>query len=72
MEVIKHGNTYKETECTKCGALLSYCETDIKHYNREYDYLGELHYSYRKYVICQECKQEINISYIIDGDEMIG
>ena len=30
MEVIKHGNTYKEKECPGCGALLSYCNADIK------------------------------------------
>ena len=30
MEVIKHGNTYKEVECPGCRALLSYCKGDIK------------------------------------------
>lgn len=71
MKVIKHGNTHKETECTKCGALLSYCETDIKHYNREDDDFGEWYYSHRKYIVCQECKNEINLSWIIDGEEII-
>ena len=71
MEVLRHGNTYNEVECEKCYAILSYCETDIKHDDREDDYFGELHYSYRKYVICPECKSETNISWIINGKEFM-
>ena len=70
MEVIKHGNTYKETECTKCGALLSYCEIDINN-DDEDNYFGVLCYSHRKYVVCPECKKEINLSWIIDGEETV-
>ena len=71
MEVIKHGNTYKETECTKCNAILSYCDTDIKHKNINDNYFGEWHYSYREYIICPECGHKINFSYIIDGEETV-
>lgn len=71
MEVIKHGNTYREVECKKCGALLSYCEVDIKNNNRDDIFLGEEHYSRRKYIICPECKKEINLSWIIDGEETV-
>ena len=71
MKVIRHGSTYKEIKCTKCCALLSYCEIDIKHDNREDDNFGEWHYSYRKYVVCPECKNEINLSWNIDGEEIV-
>lgn len=72
MEVLKHGNTYKEKECPGCGALLSYCKTDIQHDNREGEVFGgDWHYSYRKYIICPECKKKIDISWIVDGEEKV-
>ena len=58
MEVIKHGNTYKEVECKKCGALLSYCKADVKEYNRYDDFFGE-HSYYEKYIKCLECNNKI-------------
>lgn len=60
MEVIKHGNTYKEVECRICGALLSYCKKDVKEesgYND--DYFGRLCYSTTKYVECPECDSRV-------------
>ena len=71
MEVIRHGNTYKEVECKKCGALLSYCNEDVKHDIRYDKDFVEFHYSYRKYIICPECKNKIDISWTIDGEEQV-
>ena len=72
MKVIKHGNTYKETECVKCNAILAYCNTDIKTSNMsDGEYFGEYHYSYKKYVVCPECNSDIIISWVIDGEEQI-
>ena len=65
MEVIRHGNTYKEIKCPRCGAILSYCYTDIKTDNRrETYYNGEYHYSYRKYINCPECEGKIELAWI--------
>lgn len=71
MEVIKHGNTYKEVECPGCGALLSYCKGDIKTKFIEEEVFGEWHSSSKKWIICPECKNEIIFSFIIDGEETI-
>lgn len=73
MEVIKHGNTYKEVECAKCGALLSYCKTDIKKKYQHEEYIGDgyFHYSYRQYIVCPECNCDIELSWIIDGKEQV-
>ena len=69
MEVIKYGNTYKEAECKKCGALLSYCEADIIVESDYYEVFGSWHDTYREYIVCPECKREIKLKYIIDGKE---
>lgn len=71
MQVIRHGNTYKEKGCKECGALLSYSKTDIKIDNRDEEYGGDYHYSYRKYIICPECNSDIDLSWVIDGEEQI-
>ena len=72
MEVIKHGNTYKEIECTKCKALLSYCEADIKGegYGDSY-FIESKRNTYEKYVTCPECRKKIMLSFIIDGEETV-
>ena len=59
MEVLRHGNTYKQVWCTECNALLSYCKRDIERSNRIEEYLGKWHTSYEKYIICPECKNKI-------------
>lgn len=69
MEVIKHGNTYKEVECPKCGALLSYCKSDIKKDHRTDYYFGENHYIYKEYVTCIECRTMIKRKNLIDREE---
>ena len=71
MKVIRHGNTYKEVECKNCGALLSYCKEDTKRDNRNEEYDGEWHYSYREYIKCPECEEKIELSWIIDGEEQV-
>ena len=70
MEVIRHGNTYREVECKKCGALLSYCEADINIID-DYDevYFCRWHWIEKEYITCPECKNEIRLKYIIDGEE---
>ena len=67
MEVIRHGNTYREVKCKKCNALLSYGKSDINHYDR-YIYeniFGENHYSRKGYIICPECNNEIVLSSVM-------
>ena len=71
MEVIRHGNTYKEVECKKCNALLSYHFSDIKTEFNCDEYFGEIHTSSRKWIVCPECKNQINISWKIDGEEQV-
>ncbi len=71
MKVIKHGITYKGKKCDKCSALLSYCEKDIQTKSKDDEYFGDYHYSCRKYIVCPECNNEIDLSWIIDGEEQI-
>ena len=69
MEVLRHGNTYKETECSECGALLSYCGSDIKKGYINESLFNIWHNVYTEYVICPECNIMIKLKRIIDGDE---
>jgi DNA-directed RNA polymerase subunit RPC12/RpoP len=70
MEVLKHGNTYKEVECKGCGALLSYCKLDIE--KQEYfDGLFKEVYVYKEYIMCPECKNRIILKYKINGDDQL-
>ena len=70
MEVIRHGDTYKEIECKKCGALLSYCAADIKIIDRYAGVFGgDWYTSCKKYITCPECEKEIVLSWKIDGEE---
>lgn len=63
MEVIRHGNTYKEVECKECGALLSCCERDIKSYEGLLPriYNNVLYYIETFYVVCPECNNKIEL-----------
>lgn len=70
MEVIKHGNTYKETECKKCGALLSYCKSDIKINSGCDDYFGEIHSYHEEYIKCLDCGKKIILCSYIDGEKI--
>ena len=69
MQVLKHGNTYKEIECDKCGALLSYCIKDIQSWSDCCDYFGDMHYIARQFIKCPECKRQITLKYFVDGVE---
>lgn len=71
MKVIKHGNMHKEVECPKCQALLSYCFSDIKREFWSGEYFGEMHSHSRKWIICPECNKQIDLSFIIDGEETV-
>ena len=73
MEVIKHGNTYKETECTKCNALLTYCKSDVRYEGSHSEGADGIHHNSdeKRYVVCPECNGRIIISHIINGVEQI-
>lgn len=71
MEVLRHGNTYKEIECDKCGALLSYCESDIKKDHTSKCYSGEISRTCKTYVTCPECHKMITLSLVVNGEEMV-
>ena len=60
MEVLKHGNTYKEVECPKCGALLSYCKADIE-YRNENQLFCIIH---KEWITCPECNERIMLKQI--------
>ena len=71
MKVIKHGNTYKETACNECGALLSYCRADIIDTSKyEEVFGGDWYYSDEKYIYCPECNSKIILSLIVDGEKI--
>lgn len=65
MEIIKHGNTYKEITCEHCGCTFAYSEKDIKTKRflaapfTPYD----LDYTWSDVVKCPECN-----SYTILND----
>lgn len=71
MEVIKHGNTYKEAECKRCGALLSYCKADIKGegYGEAY-FIKEKQNTYEEYVTCPECRTKIILKQLPYGKDI--
>ena len=66
MQVIKHGNTYKEVECPKCGAVLSYCKADVKKHDICDEYFGIWHSYYEESIECLECNKKI-ILYSFTG-----
>lgn len=76
MEVLKHGNTYKEVECPKCGALLSYCKSDVKVDNKTryaetgYNFYTATCHIEKTYITCPECKRMIILKKTLDGEEM--
>lgn len=65
MDVLKHGNTFKQVSCSHCGCVFNYCQKDIKTKRfvaapfTEYD----LDYTWSDVVECPECK-----SYVILSD----
>lgn len=73
MKVIKHGDFYqqKEIKCKKCNALLSYCFDDIKTRSNVDEIFGEIHSSFRKYIICPDCNYQIDLSWFIDGIQTV-
>lgn len=62
MQVIKHGNTYKEIECPQCNALLSYCNKDIEERYDIGEYNGEMYHIFRTCIICPECRKQIALN----------
>ena len=71
MEVIRHGNTYKEVECEKCNALLSYCKADITKLSKCQEVFGgDWYSSEEQYLYCPECNEKIILSLIVDGEKI--
>ena len=70
MEVLRHGNTYKEIECNECGALLSYCDRDIKKAHISEYHFDTWHDVYTKYVVCPECDAMIKLERLVDGEDL--
>jgi hypothetical protein len=66
MEVLKHGNTYKEVECKNCCALLSYCKADIEHFEQVDEIFGEWHSHYEESIKCPECNKKIVLYSFVD------
>ena len=66
MEVLRHGNTYKKIECKKCGALLSYCEADVKKYSKCEEVFGEWHSYHEESITCPECNDKIMLYIFAD------
>ena len=55
MEVIKHGNTYKEIKCKKCNALLTYCKSDVRYEDSHSEGADGIHHNSdekKRYVVC--------------------
>jgi uncharacterized protein YbaR (Trm112 family) len=69
MKILKHGNAYKETECPNCKALLAYTDNDVKETDCSEEVLFTWHHIFRQYIICPECKKEINLIFEIDGEK---
>lgn len=70
MKVIKHGNTYKEETCKRCGCVFEYNENDIKVDSDYREYFGDFHCSYEEWVGCPECYKTIWLSVVIDGEDL--
>lgn len=70
MEVLRHGNTYKEIGCKNCDALLYYCKADIKELSKCEEVFGGWYSRDEKYICCPECNSKIILSLIVDGEKI--
>lgn len=65
IKILKPG-TLKEAACDKCGAVLSYDESeDVKDENIEKHFATNMPSGFgckRKYIICPQCKNKIILS----------
>ena len=57
MQVIKHGNTYKKIECSKCNAILEFGAADIITHSFHDDGFG--YYHEWDMIKCPDCGFEI-------------
>lgn len=56
-KIIKHGNTHKRIECTKCGCVFEFTGDEV------------YHEGWGKYTVeCPECEHEINAKWAVSGD----
>lgn len=67
MEILKHGETYREIECEKCRAYVGYSYRDIEHKLMNDAYNGKIHETISEFIYCPECGCRIVLSLKIDG-----
>ena len=67
MEIIKHGETYKELTCGNCKALLGYSYRDVEHSVEKDTFNNQVHETISEFFYCPECGCRIVLSLKIDG-----
>lgn len=67
MEVIKHGKTFRETECEYCGAQIGFANRDVEHTVAKDAYGGKIHETISEFIYCPECGCRLILSLKIDG-----
>lgn len=66
MEILKHGDTYKTTTCSKCHAYLSYTANDIEIFDSFDDVFGTQYYYWVQILKCPECGEKIILKEVCD------
>ena len=69
MKVLKHGDTYKETTCDMCKAVIGYSYRDIEHKIMHDAYNHTVKETISEFFYCPECGCRIVLSLKIDGVE---
>ena len=69
MEVVKHGESYKETTCEMCHATIGYTYRDVEHKVMHDAYNGKVKETITEFFYCPECGCRIVLSLKIDGVE---
>lgn len=67
MKILKHGDTYKETTCDMCKAVIGYSYRDIEHKVMHDAYNGDVKETVSEFFYCPECGCRIVLSLVIDG-----
>lgn len=69
MKILKHGDTYKETTCDMCKAVIGYSYRDIEHKVMHDAYNNTVKETISEFFYCPECGCRIVLSLKIDGVE---
>lgn len=67
MEILKHGETFKEIDCEICKAKIGYSNRDIEHTLAKDAYNGHIHETVSEFIYCPECGCRLVLSLKIDG-----